>query len=219
MRLNAYFDRIVCINLDRRPDRWVQCVALFSKHGMRVERVAAVDRRELVRDRPDLLHSIPDGSKGCLLSHRHVFEQMLASTDKRILVLEDDVNFVDDLQERFSAASIPLWDMLYLGGTYIRPKKPVPVNRAIARITGGMLTTSHYGITRAMAERALRSTADLKTKMDVTLSRIHPSIEAFTFWPVLAWQRPGYSDIREKHKDYRDIMSRGRSNVTPIKRR
>ena len=34
--INDYFDRVVCINLDRRTDRWAECVELFAKHDLRV---------------------------------------------------------------------------------------------------------------------------------------------------------------------------------------
>ena len=77
--INDYFDRVVCINLDRRTDRWAECVELVAKHDLRVERVSAVDGRTLA-DTPYL----KKGMLGCVLSHRIVYEAMMASSDTRI---------------------------------------------------------------------------------------------------------------------------------------
>ena len=43
MKLNNYFDKIICINLDRRPDRWREAQEQFKKAGITVERFSAVD--------------------------------------------------------------------------------------------------------------------------------------------------------------------------------
>ena len=45
--LNLYFDKIYCINLDRRDDRWEECIVEFNKHNLIVERYKAFDGKDL----------------------------------------------------------------------------------------------------------------------------------------------------------------------------
>ncbi len=35
MKLNNYFDKIICINLDRRPDRWKEAQEQFKNAGIK----------------------------------------------------------------------------------------------------------------------------------------------------------------------------------------
>ena len=211
--INDYFDRVVCINLDRRPDRWAQCVELFTKHDLTVERVAAVDGRDLA-DTPYLKR----GMLGCAMSHRNICEQMLASSSKRMLVLEDDVDFVPDLQEVFACAvssgDIPLtWDLLYLGGHHLQA--PQSINARIARMLK-TTTSSQYGITRDMAARLLKGLKVLNEPLDITMAQLQSVSAAFTFHPPLAWQRPGLSDIEGRYVDYRDRMLKEPCRKNPL---
>ena len=41
--LNQHFDKIYCINLDKRTDRWEHESAQFRKYNIIIERVSAVE--------------------------------------------------------------------------------------------------------------------------------------------------------------------------------
>ena len=43
MTINDYFQKAVCINLDRRPDRLQESQQQWDKHNLKVERVSATD--------------------------------------------------------------------------------------------------------------------------------------------------------------------------------
>jgi hypothetical protein len=157
---------------------------------------------------------------GCVMSHRNVCEQMLASSSKRMLVLEDDVDFVPDLQEAFVGAvasgDVPLsWDLLYLGGHHLHA--PQPINSRIARISR-TTTSSQHAINRNMAARLFKVFQMVNEPPDITKSKMQSVCEAFTFHPPLAWQRPGMSDIEGKYTDYRDLMVRDppQGNKNPL---
>lgn len=45
--LNDYFQEIHCINLDKRTDRWEECLNEFNKHNLKVNRFSAVYGKEV----------------------------------------------------------------------------------------------------------------------------------------------------------------------------
>jgi len=200
--INSYFDKIYCINLDRRPDKWAISEAEFRKHGLAVERFPGVDGQML-----NAKTIVDGGNRGCSLSHVGVLRDIIARGYERVLVLEDDVEFIPNVQEYFdnNVRHIPAqWDMLYLGGNHL--ETPVPINEAISRITR-TYTTSHYAITKKMAETVVNSVEDVNADVvDVVYSMFHRKSQSFTFNPSIAWQRAGISDIHGVFADYTSFM-------------
>ena len=64
-----YFDKIFCINLDERTDRWEKCLNKFSLLGIedKVERLSAVNLSHLTERDPKIR-----GRAGCVLSHAKI---------------------------------------------------------------------------------------------------------------------------------------------------
>lgn len=159
------FDSVLCVNLDRRTDRWDEAQRELSLCGLsRCQRVAAVER--------------PNATVGCALTHRGIWRRIAAGElGERVLVLEDDFKFLTraellrvgsspevlrifdscpgfGLAERL-APMLPHvpdgWDLLYLGGSYeTRPSGRVHPH--VIR-NAGMLTTHSYAITKSFAQR------------------------------------------------------------------
>ena len=71
MRLDKYFDKIYCINLDRRKDRWEETENELSKWGLldQVERYPAVDGVSLVNP-----YSINNGELGLIETHLSIIK-------------------------------------------------------------------------------------------------------------------------------------------------
>ena len=61
-----------------------------------------------------------DGAKGCALSHHGIWEIMLKENLEKVLILEDDVIFTNDLESKLQIAfrDIPTFDVLYLCNLY-----------------------------------------------------------------------------------------------------
>jgi len=129
--LSSFFDRIYCINLDTRPDRWKYVSTHFRKFGLhkKVERFSAVDIRmrkdlaqfeTLQRKNFSLL-----GNCGCILSHRQILEMAQSEGLESILILEDDVEFLEENLSQVDATLRELadlnWHVFYLGASYIKP--------------------------------------------------------------------------------------------------
>lgn len=136
--MRDFFDRVVCINLDRRPDRWKrlqQSLAMIAWPFKEVERVRAIDG--LIAPTPKGWVSGP-GAWGCLQSHRRVLEDAFHDNLSSILVLEDDAYFPPDFPERVAEflKRVPSdWDCLMLGGQHIKfdERPPVSVGPGVLR--------------------------------------------------------------------------------------
>ena len=87
--LEKYFDKIYCINLDKRTDRWIffknQCEK-FSINS--VERISAVDG-DLINQN-DYPNKFLKGEIGLLLTSIKIFEDAIDNGYENILLFEDD---------------------------------------------------------------------------------------------------------------------------------
>lgn len=127
------FDGIVCVNLDRRPDRWESFTAATAAFGWPIHRMAAMDGTviPMPRDWPS-----GEGAWGCFLSHRRILEDAVAGGVNSVLIFEDDCvfspTFLDDFS-RFLAEVPSDWDGLMVGGQHLDP--PTPVSKGVVRCT------------------------------------------------------------------------------------
>jgi GR25 family glycosyltransferase involved in LPS biosynthesis len=93
-----YFDKIFCINLDSRPDRWELAQSEFDKVGIseRVERVTAITTDEVPYDpRPRKNRNASDllGQFACASSHNKCTKLAIQYNARNYLVFEDDFYF------------------------------------------------------------------------------------------------------------------------------
>jgi hypothetical protein len=129
--------RALCINLDRRPERWEAFKRNCPIRG--VHRFPAINGRAV---RPPAWWRQGGGAWGCMLSHIRILEQALADGLDRgggvLLVLEDDALFPPDFAERaarFIRALPDDWEQAYLGGQHrgLRVRQPQRVNDEVVR--------------------------------------------------------------------------------------
>ena len=88
--MNEYFDKIYCINLDRREDKWLRTKSLLEKVGIEAERFSAVDGSKHM-DTGIHFENMTNPEKACILSHLEVYKDALKNGYEKILILEDDV--------------------------------------------------------------------------------------------------------------------------------
>jgi hypothetical protein len=187
LNLYAYFDRVVLINLRRRPDRLARVqVELHRCHWPFLPPClfTAIDGQ--TGHVPADWQSGP-GAWGCSQSHQAVLAKALADGVKNLLVLEDDVSFVDGFVDKTAAflAAVPAdWDQLVFGGT---------VDRG-----GGIFGTHCYAIRPPFMGRLLarwqasHQHCDWVAACDPAMQLAH---KVFYPDPFLAAQLKGSSDV------------------------
>lgn len=102
------FSAIICLNLDRQPERWTRVGKWFEQLGIasRVRRIPAVDT-------PENYHI------GCALSHRRALELARRENLDSVLVFEDDAVFLQGvtwvLRRCLRELNSQAWSLFYLG--------------------------------------------------------------------------------------------------------
>lgn len=162
--LGGYFERIYCINLDARPDRWRYVSQHLRKYGLgrKLRRFPGVDVRSdphlkpherLLQKNFSLL-----GMCGCMLSHRSIIAEAKADGLKSVLVFEDDIKVlpenVGNLPKTLTALAARDWDVFYLGATYLwelRPQGPFLVN-----LPNGAYATHAIAYNHSVFDRILK---------------------------------------------------------------
>lgn len=190
------------INLDRRPDKNQIIQKELEKHGITAERFPAVDGQTL-----QATDKLMPGEIGCALSHAGILKLMVEHSWKNVLILEDDVEFIPNVQDYFSANMhlIPEWDMLYFGGNHLNTPVPIMINSPISRITR-TYTTSHYAVNLNIAKGLIDRIEQLNNQVDVAYSEFHMGTRTYAFNPAIAWQRACVSDIHGVFVDYTSFM-------------
>lgn len=203
--LNDYFEKIYCVNLDKRTDRWDECEKEFEKHGLNIERFSAVDGStvEIVNS------SLNDGQTGCALSHLEILEISKCKGYNNCLILEDDVQFDDELNKILPNIMNQVpddWDILYFGGNHSAnniwnpQSKLKKVTENIFRVTN-CYTTHSYAVKKTVYDKII-SSFDGTVPIDVCLSEVQKNTNSYIIRPHLAWQRPSFSDVQGKFETY-----------------
>jgi GR25 family glycosyltransferase involved in LPS biosynthesis len=222
--INDYFDKLICINLDKRTDRLKESQKQWRANNLIVERMSAIEGNPMgwkhVTERDAGINTIKksswNGAAGCMVSHVNIWKRAKAEGWKNVLIIEDDCDFVPELHDKFSKLikEVPNdWDMLYFGGIHEERGGrfvPTKVTENIVKCAR-MITTTCYAINESCYDLALESVLAEEpwffTAVDGYLAAVvQPKCNAYAFNPPLAWQRGSHSDIQDDFRDYSSIM-------------
>lgn len=205
-------ERAICLNLDRRPDRWQGFCEVVNEQPWpfpAVQRVAAIDGQILANTCPDWWscgNQCRFAQWGCHLSHLRIFEQGERERWGNTLILEDDVFFCDFLVDKVSSFLSRIqepWDIVYLGGNYLPRKLDPAVDPPEEIATGilrmhGCLTTHAYivnGESFGKLTHLLRNHSELRMIRRHAIDRFlayfgqQGRITAYGVYPWIAGQR------------------------------
>jgi GR25 family glycosyltransferase involved in LPS biosynthesis len=168
--------------------------AEFEKAGITgVEKFVATDGKTLPESR------IKPGEMGITHSVMRIFYDAIVKNYSSILILEDDVEFAEDLTEALSWAPED-WEILHFGGNHAAGK-PKRVNDRIS-VANKTLASHAIAFRRCVFERLLGLLNHTEEVVDITYSRNLHRFKSYVFVPSIAWQKPSYSDLAEAFADY-----------------
>ena len=128
--INNYFDKIYCLNLDRRQDRFEKVKKQFDVNKINFERWSAIDGDNLTESQIKIIDNEISQSKAsdlgkienkyalaCLMSHISIIKDAKSKRYNKILIFEDDVRFSVDFTEEIKKVQKLNWSLLYLGAS------------------------------------------------------------------------------------------------------
>lgn len=194
LTLDNVFPYKVCINLDRRPDRWAAMRENFERFGIRrVERLAAVDGKDVVL--PERFSHLRPVDYACTLSHLLAVKKARELNAPSVLIFEDDCLFDPDFVAKFSAymRQVPAdWDILFLGGYHFAPPVPVSANVVRAVVT---LTAHAYAVRQSVYADYIELNESPPAIVDRNNTILQRKFNCYCCEPNLVGQSAGYSDL------------------------
>jgi len=204
------FDRIVCINLDRRADRWQRLQEHFADMAWPfgcVDRFSAIDGHNVT---PPKWWRAGAGAWGCHQSHVAVMERAIQDGISSLLILEDDALIVPRFAERLAAFLhiVPQdWDGLMFGGQHLEPPQIIAPRRGetpgLLRVRNGNRTHA-YALREPYLSAACRHLCDFKGHakrprhhVDHRLGMLHRQFRVYAPNPWLIGQGQSASDIAD----------------------
>lgn len=212
------------VNLDHRPDRLTNILSELNKAGIHADRTRGILPKEVDGDLSKyrvMLDRTP-GALGCYLSQIEIMKDAL-SRRKNAFIIEDDVIFCSDIQDRFKVIQDFLdkneWDVFFLGGTvhtnppwWHKPGHSTDLKmcncslskdaertefKYIFRVYGAF-STHAYIVNKNSIEKIIKyfdENVHLSMGIDWLFIKMQPQIKAFMFLPGCAKQMDNMSDI------------------------
>ena len=216
-----FFDKIYCINLAERPDRWNECLKNFEKHEINnYERINAI---KIEGDLPNKRK----GQIGCALSFATCFEKIKKENLKNALLFEDDFEFRDNKEIIFQKLNKAIqelpedWDSLFLGGTVIDDYGLFPIQKYSDNLL--KLNSAHCLHAVAFSQKGVdkifnyfNQQEDWKRQLinnfeaiDIFFAKCYQhKTNSFLTSELLCYQRVNTSNIENVVYDYSEWMNR-----------
>jgi len=212
------FDKIYCINLSHRKDRWEKCIHQFHTFGISDK----VIRYEPKISQREWLSRKANAQISCALSHYSIMSESLVSGCHNVLILEDDFYFPNDWNwtcKKLSESWQELprnWDIFYFGTYLVKGYDYPPAvsySKNLVRVQTGFCCHA-----MAYSQKGLKLVLnDLKITSEPEIHQFSKDFESFDWFLVryiqmhsqcfapqdlLCVQSSGHSDIEGKNHDY-----------------
>lgn len=205
--LKKYFDKVCVINLDRRPDRYESFNKEMSRFKIEnIERFSAIDGKNFISEnKPTKLLA---GEIGVLQSHLEIIKKAKNDSLKNILILEDDVYFTDEILkiEEYMSLIPKDWDFIYFGGNHLYGQPPQLINEKIIKLNY-TVALHCVAINNTMFDVIDVILPKMQKQVDAYYADLHKTFNAYCFYPSMAKQSAGFSDIQNRNVDYTNFFN------------
>lgn len=203
-------DAVFVVNLETRSDRLEAINGVLGSLG--------IVNHKIVKGVP---HSC--GTLGCSLSHAMALSECIDSNATTCAVFEDDFELICDpadahaAVERFFRREPPSWEMLMLSSHVLSSS---PSEYSHLEVINTALTGSGYVVHKDYAPTLLRkllqaayslnhyNCVTIEYAPDVLWRELQQSKKWFALKPLIGKQRASFSDIEQKHVDYKVKLRR-----------
>lgn len=208
--INMFTDikNVFYINLEHRLDRKEHIESELKKIGLS----STAQRFNAIR--------MENGAVGCSMSHLKILQNAVAQNMDHVLILEDDITFLDpelfrNQFDTFLSRFGTNWDVILLAGNNMPPHLQIDdtcIKVSSCQTTTGYLVNGHY-ISKLMENvkmglhHLLRGPEKhLEYAIDMFWKRLQNEDQWFLITPPTVIQCDGYSDIEKKNTNYSKPM-------------
>jgi GR25 family glycosyltransferase involved in LPS biosynthesis len=198
---------VLYINLEYRVDRKQHVEKQLNNIG-----ISSFERFNAIK--------LSNGRLGCSLSHLKCLELAKASGWDHILIVEDDILFLNPtlFQQQLGTflSNHKEWDVLLIGGNVVPPYQPIDsccIKVSKCQTTTGYLVRSHYydslienirtGMTHLLNEHENHNSYAL----DKYWFHLQQKHLWYLIIPLTVTQREDYSDIEKRPTNYTRVMT------------
>jgi GR25 family glycosyltransferase involved in LPS biosynthesis len=195
------------INLEYRVDRKIHVEKQLNNIGIiSFERFNAIN--------------LPNGRLGCSMSHLKCLEHAKKSGWDHILIVEDDILFLDPIlfQKQLNTflSTHKNWDVLLIGGNVVPPYQPIDsscIKVKKTQTTTGYIVRSHYydilieNICAGMNLLMKEPGNHILYAIDKYWFQLQEKDSWYLIIPLSVTQREDYSDIEKRNTNYSMVMT------------
>jgi len=205
-----FFDKMFCINLDERIDRWEICKKEFDKVGI----LDKVERFSAIKD--------DDGRIGIIKSNLEIVKYAKKNNLNNVLVFEDDVKFItDDTQKHLKISLSQIgnldWSLFYLGANTHNKLLKIKPNLILIKNSYAVHAMAYNKKVYDKFIRKFEGMDRIKKHQDILDVYLANEIQSKEIClmtnPMLATQRNDYSDIEKRQVNQSYIEDRYKKNI------
>jgi hypothetical protein len=199
------FEHTLFINLEHRKDRLQHATKEFNKMSILAKRFNAVRTKV--------------GAVGCTMSHIKCLEIAKQKDYPHVFICEDDITFLnpDVLKNsiaQFHNANLE-WDVLLIGGNNVPPYDKIGdfcIKVSNCQTTTGYIVKKHYydvlisNFRESVFQLMKDPTMHGMYALDMYWKQLQRNDKWYMLTPFTVVQCDSYSDIEERHVDYRQLM-------------
>jgi len=205
--IGDYFEHIYLINLEDRKDRLKLALRECEKMGFTPEVFKAVDgtKEDVPYTNPFGIHHVSWNSRAAALAKTtfRLIEDAQQKEYKSILILEDDIEFHPQINEVVDSCfhEIPDdWEMILFGATH--KKQPDRITHRIFRLRQSDCLHC-YAMRDTVYDFMKEEIQKMELPIDwITQLKVQSRGTSYCVFPNFAYQRPGFSNIVQKHVNY-----------------
>jgi len=191
--INEIFDKVYLINLENDTDKYQIMKSKLDKLNIKFELFKAIDGNKLKNCK--LLHFGNKGAVGCKMSHMKIIENAKYNNYSKILILEDDLYFWKNFNERFNSLYKNLmdidknWKLIYFGASNRINKNHInfkQINQSVYNIGSNFITGAYaIGYDKSLYDTILKNRYDNRPYDDIIGNDIQKN--NYIFFPYLIY--------------------------------